>query len=365
MKRENDITFLISSLNAGGAEKVAVLVMNELVKRNWKVTLLMTKLEGPYLNILDSKVEIVLLPHRNISKNVYEISKYLKKNKPTVFYSSMMYINVVAGWSAKLANYKGKLVFSEHSHPSAVLKTQGSLLVKLVFKLAQWIYPRAAAIICVSDGIKEDLNKIFKKLPKLVVINNPIEINDYNHPNLENDLFRIVSVGRLHKDKNFEVLINTFKNILNHNQDKKFELIILGEGSHRSQLETLIKNLDLEKKVILKGFVENPTEFVNDCNLFVFPSNREGFGNVLVEALSTGIPIVSSDCKSGPAEILDNGRYGSLFPVDDSSALYTAIQNEVNQPTRLNDSLISQRKQRAKDFRVETIVDEYVKVFKM
>ena len=363
MQKNNKITFLISSLNAGGAEKVALLVMNELVRRNWEVTFLLTKLEGPYLQFLDSRVKIIVLSNKKISKNIFSIAKYLKKNSPDVFYSSMMYINIIAGISAKLANYRGKLVFSEHSHPSAVLETQGNVIVKFIFLIAKYIYPFAKSIICVSDGIKDDLNKMFKRLPDLFVVNNPVEIKEYNQPELDSNIFKIVSVGRLHKDKNFELLIRTFSLLINNNQQTNIHLFILGEGNHRKNIELLITELNLENKVTLMGFVDSPTEFVNNCDLFVFPSNREGFGNVLVEALSTGIPIISADCPSGPAEILDYGNYGALFPINDSESLYTQIQNELNNSTRLDPNLVNKRKVRALDFKVETIVNKYVEVF--
>lgn len=358
---KTDITFLIPSMNGGGAEKVTMLLANELCLRGWSVTLLMSKREGPYLNKLDANISIIILKKRNISKNILEIASYLRVYKPTIFYSSMMYVNVVAGLAAKLSSYKGKLFFSEHSHVSAVFATNKNFTFKVIFQLAKWLYKGSNGIVCVSQGVEEDLRSLIGNI-KTWVINNPVEsLLDLN-TKVSKDRFRAISIGRLDRDKNFKFLIETFADVLSELDDRdNYELYILGEGYERKNLEKLIVNLDLTGKVFLPGFVESPGELLNASDLFVFSSVREGFGNVLVEALSCGLPVISSDCKSGPSEILLNGDVGVLVAVNDKEAFKNAIVQAIK--TRNTDQCRSKRIERANDFSVENIVNKYESLF--
>jgi len=108
--------------------------------------------------------------------------------------------------------------------------------------------------------------------------------------------------------------------------------MILGEGEERPSLEALVRKLELEKHVALPGFVANPYKYMKRAAVFVLSSRWEGFGNVLVEAMATGTPVVSTDCPSGPAEILENGKWGRLVPVGDVSALALAIEAALDAP---------------------------------
>ena len=357
-----DITFLIPSMNGGGAEKVTMLVANELYERGWHITLLVSKFEGPYLYRLNKGINIKVLGNRNISKNIWEISQYLRKSRPSIFYSSMMYVNVIAGLSAKIAGYKGKLIFSEHSNISTMMENNSSSKIPIILYFAKKLYPMAFGVLCVSDGVKDDLQEHIKKIKKAVVIHNPVE--DLFTKNIEkSSKYRLVSMGRLDRDKNFKHLILSFNEVLNEvgNPDN-YELYIVGEGYERRNLEQLIVELKLQGKVILPGFLESPAEILHSSHLFVFPSVREGFGNVLVEALSCGLPIVSTDCPSGPSEILMDGKIGALVPVGDIKAMKNAIIKEIKQPNCI--STVEERIARANDFSVKKVVDAYEIFFK-
>ncbi|MFA6275989.1 MAG: glycosyltransferase [Pedobacter sp.] len=359
---KKDITFLIPSMNGGGAEKVTMLIANELCARGWMVTLLMSKLEGPYLDRLDRDIKIELLKKRNISKNLLEITAYLRKNKPTIFYSSMMYVNVIAGLAAKLAGYKGKLYFSEHSHVSTSIATNKGLTFKVIFTLAKLLYKDPNAIVCVSEGVKEDLTSIIKKIKRTIVINNPVENLFMPIERRSDDKYRLISIGRLDRDKNFKLLIEAFAEVLKEvDNSDTYELYILGEGYERKNLENLISSLNLSTKVFLPGFVNSPREMLNSSDLFVFPSVREGFGNVLVEALSCGLPVIAADCKSGPAEILLNGKVGVLVPIHDKEKLKMAIIDEITSPNQTSSK--ETRMERANDFSIHAIVNKYENLF--
>lgn len=356
------ISFLVPSMNGGGAEKATMLLANELSSRGWDVDMLLCKLEGPYLKRLDEKVKIIQLKNRNISYNVIEIANYLKTVKPHIFYSSMMYVNVIAGLAAIWSSYKGKIFFSEHSHASINLNVNKGFKSKLILLLAKLVYKKADAVICVSQGVREDLLQLIKKLKNTVVIYNPVENLFQKDVVPDPDVYRLVSIGRLDKNKNFKLLIECFAEVLkNVNDNKRYELHILGEGEERSNLEKQIVTLNLSGNVFLPGFIAQPANILNSSQLFVSASLLEGLPTVLIEALGCGLPVISSDCKSGPAEILLEGKIGALVPVNDKAALTDAIIKEIRHPNFT--STKEQRITRANEFKISTIVDKYEILF--
>ena len=131
--------------------------------------------------------------------------------------------------------------------------------------------------------------------------------------------------------------------------------MILGEGEERSKLETLVQELGLEKEVSLPGFVDNPHKYMKRAAVFVLSSKWEGFGNVLVEAMALGTPVVSTNCPSGPAEILEGGKHGKLVPIGDERKLARAILESMWAPR-------CQAVSRAKEFNVKEIGDRYASV---
>ena len=166
----------------------------------------------------------------------------------------------------------------------------------------------------------------------------------------------IVSIGRLTKQKNHITLLKAF-NKIHSNID--CNLYIIGEGSERRNLEKFIKNNNIDDKVKLLGYQNNPWKFLSKSNLFVLPSIWEGFGNVIVESMLIGIPVISSDCPSGPREILNNGKSGKLFQVGDYNHLANIIKETISSD---NSKLINYAKLRSKDFTIEKITQEYQKV---
>lgn len=357
-----DITFLIPSLSGGGVEKVTFLMVNELAKRGWEVTLMISRLGGPYLEKLQPQIKICKLKSERISANLFEIAKYLKKEKPSIFFSSMMYVNCVAALAAKISSFKGKLILSERSHPSTSMLTNVNISKKVILGLSKLVYPRADIVVCVSNGVKEDLQTLIKNLKKVVVQHNPIENMHTNTFIKTRTHYRLLSAGRLDKEKNFILLIRAFAEIAKKLPlEKGIELYILGEGQERGNLEAAIKEYNLTDQVHLPGFVDQPGSYYQDSDLFVFTSNREGLGNAIIEALSFGLPVISTDCPSGPAEILLDGKIGKLVPVNDLEKLTSAIEEEINNPDITSTKL--QRIERAHDFSLDKVMDRYESLF--
>ena len=230
---------------------------------------------------------------------------------------------------------------------------------------ARWSYRWADRVVAVSEGVAEDVEKLFLvPRAKIVVIYNPIigegleekASKAVDHPWLDQDQFPVIlGVGRLIGQKDFTTLLKSFFEVKKEITGAK--LIILGEGNKRVNLEKEIEELGLTEDVDLPGYVDNPYSYMKKSSVFVLSSAWEGFGNVLVEAMAVGTTVVSTDCPSGPAEILNHGEFGLLVPVGDIQALAGAVVAAIKNPVE-PDILIG----RAGDFSVDKAVDKYLEI---
>jgi glycosyltransferase involved in cell wall biosynthesis len=227
---------------------------------------------------------------------------------------------------------------------------------------ARIFYPFADAIIAVSDGAANALSRTAGiARDRITVINNPVFTpaiptlaqDNVEHPWLKNKQFPvIVAVGRLSDAKDYPTLLKAVAHV---SAKRMVKCIILGEGELREKLQGMIEQMSLSDTVDLHGFVGNPYAFLAKADLFVLSSRREGFPNVLVEAMACGTPVVATDCPSGPAEILDNGKYGPLVPVGDVQALADAMLRTLDDHLPA-ETLIA----RAEEFSVEKIAGQYI-----
>jgi glycosyltransferase involved in cell wall biosynthesis len=212
--------------------------------------------------------------------------------------------------------------------------TENAFFLKLLIRIT---YPYVNGVICVSNGVLEDIITMGRlKRDKIKVIYNPVTNDRFNNdivneiPNFWRDCsFKILSIGRFVSQKNHALLLNAFC-ILRKSLDVK--LIILGDGPLYLQTKEYLNKLGLVDSVIMPGFTTDTNPFYYHSNLFVLSSNFEGLPTVLIEALDYGISIVSTDCPSGPSEILSNGTYGTLVPVGDAKKLAIAMQESLLNP---------------------------------
>lgn len=357
------IALYIPSMNGGGAERVMLTLANELSEKGLLVDLVLNRKVGVYIKNISPKVNIINL---NVSRSINSLlpfSKYIKKEKPDAIISAMNYVNVVAVAAKILSCFKTKTIVVEHSNFSASTHSM-NIAFKFIFKLLmRWTYNRADNIVAVSNGVAEDLsNQIKIDRSRINTIYNPVvtfemlsrENYDMPHPWFKKDEPPVlIAVGRLSQEKDFKTLIYAFSNV---REKLDCRLIILGEGSERSNLEDLIEELKLEDIIQLPGFVDNPHAWISHSNLFILSSFYEGFGNVLVEAMACGIPVISTNCPSGPSEILEDGKWGELVPVGNVELLSEAIIKT------LMSSKKEGLKERASFFSVESSIDKYLEL---
>jgi glycosyltransferase involved in cell wall biosynthesis len=358
------IALFLPSLRGGGAERVMVTLANELSSRGLVVDLVLVKAEGPYLEELSINVRVVDLGASRVLTCLPGLIGYLRKNRPIAMLSAMNHANLFAVLARIFSGVSTRLVLSEHTTISCSYETRKSLRGRILLLLMKIAYPFSDKVVAVSKGVAVDLSRtIGLSMDRIEVIYNPVVTEDLqrksqeviSHPWFErHDCPVIMSVGRLTAAKDLPTLIQAFAKLQSR---RSVRLMILGIGELRDELADMVNQLGLSDKVAFLGFVGNPFAFMRRASVVVLSSKFEGLPGVLIEAMACGTAVVSTNCPSGPAEILENGKWGRLVPVGDIDALCHAMV------ATLDDSDRPDVRLRANDFGVERAVSEYLHLF--
>jgi glycosyltransferase involved in cell wall biosynthesis len=355
------IAIFLMDLGGGGAERVMVNLARGFLDRGMEIDLVLVKAEGPYLSQLPPNINVVALNCDRLLTSLPALMKYLRKERPSVLMSALEDTNLVALWARKLSNVSTQVVVTVHNNLSREAKNSTKLKRRLTPQLVKIFYPWADKIVAVSKGVANDLIQMGLPSQKVFAIYNPIvttELKEKLKEQLIHPWFLlgqppvIIGVGRLTKQKDFSTLIHAFALV---RKQKMARLLILGDGEEREALESLVKKLELTEDVELMSFVSNPYVYMAGSSILVLTSAWEGFGNVLVEAMAAGTPVVSTSCESGPMEILAEGKYGKLVNVGDVDSIASAILDTLDNPP-ITDSL----KKRADEFTLEKSVECYL-----
>jgi glycosyltransferase involved in cell wall biosynthesis len=359
-----DIAIFLPSLGSGGAEKMMLNLAHGLAARGYTAEMLLVRKEGVFLPALSPDVCAIDLKASRALAALPALVGYLRRNRPKVFLSNLPHLNMLAVTARALAGTKTRLVLVEHNDLQQA-SAHGIRRWERFFPLAVgFFHRRADAVVAVSQGVADGLVR-FAGLPRELVrvIYNPIVTSDIDSlaaEPLEHAWFSkgqppvILAVGRLTIQKDYPTLLKAFAVV---HAKRPVRLVILGEGTLLDEMQSLANALGIAPDVDFVGFDPNPFRYMARCAVFVLSSAWEGFGNVLVEALACGSQVVSTDCPSGPAEILAGGRYGRLVPVGDPAGLASAIEAAMQNPLPV-DAL----KQRASDFHVNLITKQYLEV---
>ncbi|MEI8033250.1 MAG: glycosyltransferase [Chlorobiaceae bacterium] len=359
---KGSISIILPHLGGGGAERLHVNLANDWIERGYSVEFILLNKRGELLELLRPEITVTDLAADRIRVAITALALYLGKTRPDVILCAMWPLTSAVVLSWLLSGRRCALFLSDHEHLSHSYLVQRRVRAGYLKNLIRFSYPLAKGLIAVSQGVKDDLCSLGNLSEKKVkVIYNPAAtgVCAERESSERSDCLwgkgfthHLLAVGRLSVQKDFRTLINAFS-LLPKSLNAK--LVILGEGSSRKELEDLVGKLGLKEMVALPGFVVDPYPFFRSADLFVLSSEWEGFGNVIVEALECGLPVVSTDCPSGPSEILEEGRYGRLVPVGDAAALASAIASSLSE-SHDRELLMN----RAKDFSVQKISDEYV-----
>lgn len=359
------IAIYLPSLRGGGAERAMVTLANGFADQGLKVDLVLARAEGPYLSEVSSAVRVVDLQSSRVLTSLPSLVRYLRREHPRAMLSALSHANVIAIMACMLSRITVRLVVSERSNLSMSSSKPQNWRARIVLSLMHRIYRRAEGVVAVSRGVADDLAKTID-LPRdrISVVYNPVvtpELIEKSGMLLEHSWLGegkppvILGVGRLTRAKDFATLICAFERVRAH---RDCRLVILGEGELRAELEQLVVSLGIQDSVQLPGFSDNPFVWMSRVRLVVLSSRWEGLPNVLIQAMACGAAVVSTDCCSGPDEILEWGKWGTLVPVGDMEALAQAMAAVLDTP---HEQLPDVRR-RAEDFRQELAVDGYLKV---
>jgi glycosyltransferase involved in cell wall biosynthesis len=373
------LALFISGLAVGGVERTMLSLAHELALRGHRVDLLVTKGQGffrdsvsPLVRLIDLEPWWMRLPFMGSSKRTRSltsapaVARYLRGNRPDVLLAASHYVNLAAIWGRRLAGTGTPLVIRQCTHLSTAILNTKFLTGRRPFLgwMVRRFFPQADAIVAVSNGVADDL-AVVAALPRQAIrtIYNPVVTPDLparalaplDHPWFAPGAPPVIlGVGRLAAQKDFSTLIRAFARV---HACRPVRLMILGEGKNRRELEELADSLGVRQDLSLPGFEENPFAYMARSAVFALSSLYEGLPGVLVQAMACGCPVVSTDCPSGPMEILQNGTHGLLVPVGDDEVMAKAIQTQLDAP-RHQERL----RERAAEFSADRAVDEHLEV---
>ena len=362
------LAFSVPTLAGGGAERVVVTLANAFAEAGHNVDLLLTSRCGPYSESVSPQVSVVNFECGHTWHTVPALVQTLRKRQPDVLVSALFGATVAAYGATTWMRTRGEsvpcLCATVHA-PLPRTREQGGR-ARLQAHAAHMILRRVETVVAVSRTLARSLaTHVGRDRERIEVIYNPIDIDAVQsgmealpHDWLEDHVPVVVSAGRLHPQKDHRTLLRAVARL--HDRNRRVRAIILGEGPERKRLDELSRRVGISPDTAFPGFVKNPYAFMAQADVFALPSPVEAFGNVVVEALACGTPVVATDSSGGPVEILrtDDATYGFLVPPQDPAAMADALAAMLSRP-------VDQRRlqRRARDFDVSKAVDRYHALF--
>ena len=350
----------LPSLAGGGAERAISIVAGGLAEREFEVTLVLGQASGPYLAQLHAAVRVVDLQATSMWAALPRLAKHLRASQPQALLSAMNHANVTAALAHRMAGSKARLVLSERVHLASAFAEYRGLRMRVTGVMMRLTYPWAHRVIAVSEGVAMELQqRLGLPAEQVMTIYNPVVDSVLTshaeavprHPWLQPGQTPVIlAAGRLIAQKDFTTLLKAFALLRSARQVR---LIILGEGELREALLEQAQTLGVAEHVSLPGFEANPFAAMRAARVFVLSSRFEGLPGVLIQAMACGTPVVSTDCPSGPSEILEAGVWGRLVPVGDVAAMARAIE------ACLDDDQPPDVRRRAASFSVDRAVTRY------
>lgn len=355
------ITFCIDSISKGGAERVLVNLANHLAENETNKVDILTLRKSNSAYLISDKVKLLTLNININKKNLFQKVKnlflnlkryreYIETSNPDIIIS---FLPRSSYYSAIIASKtKTKLIISERNNPSSIYTSK----IKKV--LTNYLYGKADKLVFQTRMAKDFFSKKIQN--KSIIIPNSVAEEFFDNSYIGTRQKKVVTVGRLAEQKNHSLLINAFKIVVENHPE--YKLYIYGEGPLKEKLLTIIKNYRLENNVYLMGISCNIIEDIYDASIFVLSSNFEGMPNALMEALTLGVPSISTDCDcGGPKQLIQDGVNGLLVPVGDSQKLANAI-NELIENQKLSHKFSINSIKQMKNYKKEIIYSKWIDV---
>jgi len=324
------LLFVIPSFIGGGAERVFLNIINRIDRSKHDVHLAVGVMEGEYIKYLPSDIVVHQLGHTRASKSIFSLFRVVWKLKPDIVFSTLGFV-VSSSIASIFFPKKTKLVtrFGNTVSPFlAEIKENNRFKCFVYYALNYLTVYFSDVVVVQSNYMKNDLIDTFSlsemNASKIIKINNPVDLENINKllekkntdfTNMYNFAGpHFISIGSFKKQKGFDILLEAFKIIQEEVPD--VTLTIIGEGDEREKLELLISKLQIDNKVFLPGFSDNPYSMLIGADIFVSSSRYEGFSNAVLESLILGVPVVATDCPSGIRELVNNEKNGWLVSME-------------------------------------------------
>lgn len=359
------IAIFVPSMRGGGAERAMLTLANGFSNEGFDVDLVLAKAEGPFLSEISNNVRVIDFKKNRVLFALPDLIHYLRKEKPFALLSTLNHSNIIAILAGKLSGTSAKIILGQANILSLNPGGRSELTKKSILFLVRRFYPLADKIVGVSKGVADDLITVLGiPAEKVISIYDPVVTEalfekaeeTLNHPwFLNKECPVILGVGRLTEVKNFQSLIEAIALI---RQQRPVKLLILGEGQQRKTLEEQIRENNLTEAVSLPGFVQNPFPFMKHADVFALSSLSEGLSNALIQSLALGTRTVSTDCPTGPREVLEAGRWGILVPMKDPQSLAEGIISTLDNNIPFDSS--AAKKHCITTFGMNEVVHQYI-----
>ncbi len=367
------VAIFITSLRGGGAERIVSYLLSEGFER-FEFHLVMLEnvidytipAEHVKIFILEKKVSSGYVNMLKLKPLAKKLQAYLELNKIDTLLSLLNRPNLIS-CKVKKNGWKGKVIISERVDPVAYYKTRklGWLMLRMIKKF----YPAADQVTVISAGIADNLRKL--GVEKSKVIYNPVHVLNLDEKEKANGTFSYIYVARFDEQKNHKLLLEAFSKL----ENKSSELLLLGKGKLQAQVEEQAIKLHIKERVKFLGFHKDVNPYLQKSDCFVFSSDFEGLGNVIIEAMNNGLPVISTDCPHGPREIIDpahigkvvqndidKAEFGLLVPIRRADLLAAAMDMIYNNP-EMREHYSKLSLQRVKDFDIRKTMEEYFDLF--
>ena len=366
--RGTSVCIFCTSLSIGGIERMRVNLMPALLDLGYNVSLMLQRAEGPLLSLVPKEVEIIDLKAKSAVGALPAAVREIRRRRPDILLTSPIrngLTMLIARRLGLLAGVKTKIIACVHNAMSEEARLPKNFGDRVMPTLSHYLLPSADVILAVSGGVADDLSEC-ARIPRseISVVYNPVinpsfaarAAEPVDHPWFnDKQVPLIVGMGRLVRQKDYPTLVRAFAMV---RRTRPCRLALIGDGPKRQELMDQARELGVAEDVTCVGYQKNPFGYLSQASLFVLSSIHEGCPNALIEAIGCGTPVVSTDCRSGPDEVLVDGLYGPLVPVGDHEAMAKAIVATLDAPLPS-----AKLRERASEFTAGKIARNYAAVF--
>lgn len=355
------ISIVLPDLRGGGAERVGLDLARGFSALGLDVEFVLMRATGEFLLPASNEFSVVELNASKVRTVPTFFARYLRAKKPEAVIANMWPLTSAAACGRALSRQQCRLLLVDHSNLTRAYASWGQVHNAMMKATMLATYRMADCVAGVSDGVARDIERLAGlSQGSVAVLHNPIPQRPMPNEHARAEAValwkgqrqeRILTVGSFIEAKNHSLLLHAFA----QSSRPTSTLMFVGQGKCEPMLRALAADLGVADRVVFAGFHADPSPFYATADLFVLSSDYEGLGNVIIEALSFGLPVVSTDCPSGPSEILEKGHWGRLTPVGDAEALARAMDEALSTPVD-REAL----KRRAADFSPEIAARKYL-----